>query len=313
MYKYNFALFCKSFRGDFERARTLKESIDTFNADALPFVMVVPESDYQMFSALRHGHEKYDFILMTDEQVLQENGIQIPQGGVKQSWSAQQIIKMGFYKTNLARFYAIYDSDAYFIANFHMSDYMYNDDVPYIIYNDALSSTMAHRQFRATEYFGRRGKPYDFVHLSQVFSSNVLRHMADNLLAPQQMTFVDLIKIHPYEFDWYGEYVMHIDAYPIKLSMGRLKQYFYNEEYRADRRRGIRVSDLVKMGYNAIGMQRGWVAHAQYRNPWYGKFARTRRAVYNKIHSSHKRDPLRLLILVLWRIPTWTIREFIRA
>ena len=81
MYKYNLALFCKSFRGDFDRARTLKKSIDTFNVDALPFIMVVPESDRKMFDGLRTGREAYDFVIMTDEQVLQENGIKIPQGG----------------------------------------------------------------------------------------------------------------------------------------------------------------------------------------------------------------------------------------
>lgn len=309
-YKYDLVLFCKSFRGDFDRARALKKSVDTYNADSLPFVMVVPRADYNMFAQLCTGHETYDFIIITDEDVLSANGIVTD---AKQSWSAQQVIKLGFYKMGLARFYAIYDSDNYFIAKFYRSDYMYDDNTPYMIYNDAVSHNMGHRKFLASEYFGRSGKLYDFVHLGQVFMSDALAHMVENLLAPQGWTFVDLIKHYPYEFDWYGEYVLHANLYPFILSAGRLKQYFYNEEYRADRRRGIRVSDLVNLGYNAIGMQRGWIAHAQYRDPWYGRIARTRRAVYNKIHSSHKRDIGRFLILWLWRVPTWTIREFLRA
>ena len=74
-YKYDLVLFCKSYRGDFERACTLKKSIDKHNADNLPFIMVVPASDYDMFARLCTGTESYDFTIITDEDVLSANGI----------------------------------------------------------------------------------------------------------------------------------------------------------------------------------------------------------------------------------------------
>lgn len=43
MTKYNFVLFCKTYKGDFERFKILKNSIDKFNVENIPFYISCPE------------------------------------------------------------------------------------------------------------------------------------------------------------------------------------------------------------------------------------------------------------------------------
>ena len=204
MHKYNLVLFCKSYRGDIKRIKTLKDSIDKFNADKIPFVVCCPKSDDELFEkTLRTNHENYDFIIVHDEDVLIANNIE---PNAIQNWKSQQIIKLGFYKMGLCNHYTIYDSDCYFIADFHIDDFMYDNDTPYLIMTENLNPTTNHLFIK--NYFKRHGRTYDFVHMSQVFSFDVLSDMEKNLLQKNNLTFVDLINMYPYEFNWYGEYLL---------------------------------------------------------------------------------------------------------
>lgn len=309
MPKYNLVLFCKSYRGDIKRIKILKDSIDKFNADKIPFVVSCPSNDKSLFEkTLRTNNEKYDFIIISDEDVLSANNLD---SSVKQNWRTQQIIKLGFYKMGLCNHYTIFDSDCYFIDNFYISDFMYDDNTPYLFMTENLSPTTNHLFIK--NYFNRQGRTYDFVHMSQVFSTDVLQDMEQNLLRKNNLTFVDLINMYSYEFNWYGEYLLHSEIHDIIPAIPKLRRYDYQEDYVLDRHRGIRIKDLIKMGYNGIIMQKGWLNRSVYRDPWYGKIARIKRNVFFKIHSGHKKGIIRKIILVCYKIPVWTIREIFHA
>jgi hypothetical protein len=308
MAKYNLVLFCKSYRGDLDRITTLKKSVDKFNADKIPFVVCCPTSDMDLFTkTLKSGKEDYDFILVTDEEVLKANNLD---AAAIQSWKSQQIIKLGFYKLGLCDHYAIYDSDCYFIADFHIDDFMYDKNTPYLFMTEILSPTTNHLFIK--NYFKRHGRTYDFVHMSQVFSSDVLKDMEKNFLQKNNLTFPDLIDMYPYEFNWYGEYLLKSEIHEIIPATPKLRRYDYQEDYVLDRHRGIRIKDLVSMGYNGLIMQSGWLNRKIYRDPWYGKFARIKRNVFFKIHSGHKPGIFRKLLLIFYKIPVWTIKEIFR-
>lgn len=309
MPKYNIVLFCKSYRGDIHRIKILKDSIDKFNADKIPFVICCPEADKNLFNkTLKTNKENYDLVIISDEDVLHANNIDI---NVAQNWKNQQVIKLGFYKLGLCNHYIIYDSDCYFISNFYISDFMYNADTPYLCMTETLSPTTNHLFIK--NYFKRHGRTYDFVHMSQVFSSDVLQDMETNLLHKNNLNFADLINMYPYEFNWYGEYLLSTQIHEIIPALPKLRRYDYQEDYVLDRHRGIRVKDLIAMGYNGIIMQSGWLNRSVYRDPWYGKIARIKRNVFFKIHRGHKPGIIRKLILVLYKIPTWTIREIFNS
>ena len=309
MPKYNLVLFCKSYRGDIRRIKILKQSIDKFNADKIPFVVSCPNQDMDLFEkTLRNNNEQYDFIIVSDEDVLTANNIN---PNAIQSWKSQQIIKLGFYKLGLCNHYTIYDSDCYFIDNFYISDFMFDKNTPYLCMTEILSPTTNHLFIK--KYFKRPGRTYNFVHMSQTFSMDVLKDMEKNLLAKKKLTFQDLIKMYPYEFNWYGEYLLNRRIHEIVPAIPKLRRYDYQEDYVLDRHRGIRVRDLITMGYNGIIMQSGWLNRSIYRDPWYGKLARIKRNVFFRIHRGHKPGIIRKLVLVFYKIPIWTIKEIFRA
>ena len=67
----NLALMCKSYIGDLSRLKILKESIDKFNADKLPFYICVPKVDFEiMRNEIVSGKEDYEIKFFTDEQVI---------------------------------------------------------------------------------------------------------------------------------------------------------------------------------------------------------------------------------------------------
>ena len=41
-------LFCKTYNGDIERFKVLKESVDKFNVDKIPFYVVCPKKDKEL-------------------------------------------------------------------------------------------------------------------------------------------------------------------------------------------------------------------------------------------------------------------------
>jgi hypothetical protein len=111
-----FAIFCKSFRDDLDRFLRLAESVSRHNRDHLPFYVSVPRADRRLFAdALgSRGVE-----LMADEDVLG--------GSVKQSWTAQQLVKLHAWRTGFADAWFWLDSDAYFIRDFGLGDFVRGD------------------------------------------------------------------------------------------------------------------------------------------------------------------------------------------
>lgn len=181
---YNFVLFCKSYIGDIERISILKNSIDQFNTDNIPFCIVCPLNDIAIFKKkLVNGCEKYPIHIYSDEEVLQRLGI----AQLKQSWFSQQIIKLGFYKMRICNHYSILDSDCYFINNFCIADFMYDEKTPYIYIHVNNKSNEEYTYIQ--NYFGRRGYCYDFIHNSQVFSKFILESLEQEILNKQKITF----------------------------------------------------------------------------------------------------------------------------
>jgi len=111
-----FAIFCKSFRDDLHRFARLADSVVRHNRDRLPFYASVPRSDRLLF-AERIGSR--DVELVCDEDILGEQ--------VKQSWTTQQLVKLCVGRTGFADAWFWLDSDAYFIRDFGLSDFVRDD------------------------------------------------------------------------------------------------------------------------------------------------------------------------------------------
>lgn len=257
MKKYNLALFCKTFGDDYNRFKILKSSIDKYNADKLPVYIVCPQSDVKKFNQLITGNEQYKIFIITDEQVLEANGL----SQREQNWRNQQIIKLGFYKMGLCKHYAIFDSDCYFIQNFYFKDFMFDKNTPYICMIPKLEDDDASGFVK--NYIQRHGKVYDFICQSQVFSASVLEHMKQHLL--KDKSFKDIIDIFPYEFQWYGEWFLKSQIYPIYPALPKIKVYWYNFQYKQDKKLGFREQDFIKEGYIGLLLNNGWCHDKVYK------------------------------------------------
>jgi hypothetical protein len=64
------------------------------------------------------------------------------------------------------------------------------------------------------EIFQRTGENYGFMPCP-VLSAYVLRSLEQDLLEPQSFTFAHLIAISPWEYHWYGEYLLSHKTIPI--------------------------------------------------------------------------------------------------
>lgn len=268
-------IFIKTYRGDLERTKIFKHSVDLYNADKIPLFMVVPQSDIDLFEKeCRTHNEKYDFCILSDEAVLKANNL--PCTG--QSWHSQQLIKLGFYKLNVCDNYAIFDSDCYFIAPFYRHDFLWDDKIPYFCIKEENGEELKVTQ----DYFHRMGHRYSFIHPGQVFSRIILQDMEKNLLQKKKLTFADLIQISPYEFQWYGEWFLKCQKIPLIWTKGITKVFWIEEHYIAAQKNGETVKDFIQKGYRALCIQNRWCHHLIYTHHRFYRLIKWKHNLFNK-------------------------------
>lgn len=193
-------IFTASYINDLDRLEILKASVDKFNADKIPFYIAVPQKDLDIIqNRITTGKEPYELYFVTDEDILE------PDDGQMDGWRKQQLKKLAFWELGLCNFYVIMDSDVYFIRDFHVSDFMRDENSPYLSMDEVLETQDKNY---AKNYFRRTGKNYTFVFMGQVFSKFVLEDMKKNVLDKNGLSWRDLIALSPWEFQWYGEYFL---------------------------------------------------------------------------------------------------------
>lgn len=286
----NFVLFCKTYCGDFERFCLLKQSVDEFNADKIPFYVSCPEKDKELFLSVPHDNS-YRYEVIADEEILDRKN-----GDIKQNWLSQQVVKLAFYRKGLCNFYLLVDSDAYFVRNFYVSDFMHEENIPYIVMHEnksfqelcgILGDKNVFEYARGVKLFlDRKGKNYQFLPFP-VFSCEVLRELEKNV-APAE----DLIEKFPVEAIWHGEYLLKsrkIDFMPCEPFF---KLYNYEHEYRLWKKLGETRKDIEKH-YVGIIMQNRWVKHVRFEEGpltfYYRRLLRLKHYIYADRGNSKKR------------------------
>jgi hypothetical protein len=243
---HKIVLYTKTYRRDLERVKLLSESIKTHNKDNIPFYISFPKEDAELFkNNVDNEYVKFVF----DEDI-----IDIP----FQNWHTQQIVKSSFWKLGLCENYVMIDSDSYFIRDFYLTDFMYNESTPYTVIHeqkdlfewsskydtylgfDPKNGFIEDRK-KVMQVFNREGRYYDFGPSPTIWSSKVWENL-EITLKNNNKTFANLINIVPSEFSWYGEFLLTnktIDIIPIgplfkvfhyKLQYDYYKQLEYTED-----------------------------------------------------------------------------------
>ena len=121
-YQYDLAVLNKSFKRDLERSVILYKSFEKYflGAEKVPFFMVIPVKDWELFiDRFQDLKEQKEIKLLpqfiTEQEVFERcNESDVPIEG----WLSQQVIKLCFGSTRIAKNHIMIDSDNYFVKDF---------------------------------------------------------------------------------------------------------------------------------------------------------------------------------------------------
>lgn len=255
----NLIIFTKSYRGDLERCIELSKSIQLYNRDNIPYYISVPPEDVEMFkSKIPH----YTEILSDDSITPNYNG-----------WVGQQFVKSLVYKLNLCKFYVCIDSDAYFFKDFHTSDFLYSEDIPYMVmhtresfyefvdkfkeYVPAGVREGHEKEYRSImSHFGRSGKIYHYGTSPFIWDTSVWEWL------DTEWGLTNLFSKHANELKWYGEGALAFGA-PMMPTSPIFKTMNFPAQYQLYKQMGYEEEHFHKQ-YLGMVMQSNWRAPLKY-------------------------------------------------
>ena len=255
----NIILFTKSYKGDLNRCIELSKSIQKHNKDNIPYYVSVPKEDIELFSLKLPYFTK----ILCDDSIIK----------TKDSWIGQQFIKSLVYKLNICRFYVCIDSDAYFIRDFYKTDFLYSDDIPYMVMHerehfyefvDRFKELFPNdvRKGHEKEYksimshFGRKGRIYHYGISPYIWDTKVWEWL------DTKWGLETLFKKHPNELKWYGEGALAMGV-SIMPTSPLFKEFHYNQQYDFYKQLGWKEEHFHKQ-YMGIVMQSNWGAPLKY-------------------------------------------------
>jgi len=279
VFKNNFAIFCKSYHRDFLRLQRLLASIAQFNIDQLPVFVSTPQEDHALFL---ETNGQFDFVnWVADEAIIQSNpnvpkDIQVGKDG----YIIQAMVRPEFWRMGFAENYLCIDSDSVFIKDFHLSDFMAEDGVPYTILhqnkellqtaNNLNKHKVVENFFQETTkiktIFGRVGPDYAYVPSPFIWSAKVWQSLDEYYLKPNRKTIWDVVNRDLVEYLWYGEALLKYKAITLHPIEPLFRVYHYDWQYYALKRQGENV-DTLKQMYLGIIYQSNWESEMDFGAP----------------------------------------------
>lgn len=265
MMKNNFVVFCKTYRNDLKNFKRMIKSFNKYNAQNLLMIVSVPEADLEVFK----GFQTEIISIITDESYAKKYFTSEKHGGLSIGYVNQEICKLAFWESGLAENYLCVDSDAQFIRDFFVEDFMFDEKTPYtILVMDKDLSVEKHYQAywntrqrlieKIYDEVGLKDKRYRTCHNMQVFNSNVLKSLKEDFMNKKNYSYKDLIKISPFEFTWYNAWFQKCQLVPEYAVEPYFKMFHYRIEYIISRLKGLTLNDYAR-AYVGICMNGNWV------------------------------------------------------
>lgn len=249
----SFAILVKSHGPDLPYVERLLASFEKFNVDGIELYLVVPTQDFAEFTKFSGQR-----VTVMSEDVLAEHLVSESVNGYTAGYINQEIVKLAFWETGLAENYLCMDSDAEFIRDIHVSDFMVDAMTPYTFLTEdrALRADpgyyeehWVHRQphiERIAEEIGLADQPLRTVHGHAVFSATVLRAFWDRFLSPRGWGYSDALRVSPYEPTWYSFWLLKDRTIPIVTREPIIKTFHSATDYLGYATRGISLADTAR-------------------------------------------------------------------
>ena len=261
-------LYTKTYSGDIERVKNLIESVKKYNKDNITHYISFPKNELPLFNKFI-GTDYVKFIFDEDISDI-----------TLQNWYTQQIIKSSFWKLGVCENYVMIDSDSYFIKDFYISDFMYNENIPYTViheqkdlftFSSNYEKSIGHdpqiafikERENIMRMFKREGRVYDFGPGPVIWNCNVWKTLDETQLKPQGLTFVDLINIVPSEFTWYGEFLLKTLPMIIIPIEPMFKFFHFQSQYEFYKKLEY-TEETFSKNYLGLVMQSNWGAPLKY-------------------------------------------------
>ena len=261
----NIILFTKSYEGDVRRVLKLKNSIEKYNVDNIPYYVSCPKKDKNLFQEVLGTK---DYTLVNDEDIYDAK---YPFDG----WRSQQVIKSNVHRLKVTKNYLSIDSDSYFIRDFYKSDFIAKEDIPYTIihenkeiqqykklfYNSSFSkgayknTLNVYREIFGSEY----KKLYDYGPNPYIWSCKVWNHFEEHYLKPNNLTYESFnatletqYKVQPREALIYAEYLLNTKLFEIIPTGPFFKVYHWKEMVDFEKKNNLFDEDILKESYLGI-------------------------------------------------------------
>ena len=253
-----FGILVKSHAPDRDYAERLLASIAAHNVDHIPVFLVVPENDMPTFTPMATTG-----VDVLSEARFQEHLTGQSVAGFSPGYINQEIVKLCFWEAGLVDNYLCVDSDAEFIRDFHLGDFMADEATPFTFltadaeliaepaYFEEHWSTRAKRLETIRAAIGLETDRILTVHGHAVFSAVVLRGFVERFLTPRGWDYVDALALAPLEPTWYSLWLQHDRTIPIVTREPVIKTFHNPSQYLDYVVRGI-GRDEVARGYVGI-------------------------------------------------------------
>jgi hypothetical protein len=278
---HDIVIYIGSYGRDIDVYEYLINSIETYNVDKIPVYTSVKDEDYKEFVA-RFGGRNITFLKDSDVYPTK----------VTSPWHKQQIIKMNFWKQNVAQNILQMDSDSFFIKNFYKKDFLVNSTHPYTIMHEhkelreffvrqkmhtITSDIQTHQEYmdvsdKIRNIFGTSDiKTYwDFGHTPIIVSKKVWEFLYNQYIKPNNLTYDQLINHASNDQQWYGETILAMDNFPVYPKENLFKVFHYKSDY-LEYFNNNALED-VKYNYLGVGMQSNWSRGSVYAQEVYSYF-----------------------------------------
>lgn len=254
----NFVMFCKTYSGDIKRFELMLSSFNQHNIDNIDLVVSVPETELDLFK----NFESDTVSVISDESYAGEHFTTEKLHGLSVGYCNQEICKLAFWESKIAKNYLCIDSDLFFIRDFHESDFMADADTPYTIL--VMDKDLAIEKHYHDFWLWRQQfiqKIYDAVDLNdrrlrtchgmQVMNATVLESLKKDFMNKHKYDYADLIAIAPYEFTWYNAWFQKCGLVKEMAVEPFFKTFHMRIEYTMARLRGLTVDDYA---YDYVGI-----------------------------------------------------------
>lgn len=254
---HKIAILLPSYMGDIQYVERLIPSYKKHNVNKIPLYLFVPQKDKVVF-------EKFiddDITLLNEEEftMVHDNSI----FGIRPGYINQEIIKLSFWEKGLCENYFCVDSDGVFIRDFHVSDFMYDENTPYTILvedNELVVEPEYYKQYWSErkklirliqEKVGLNDKRMLTCHGFAILSCKVFESFNTKFMKPNNLNYKDLLNIAPYEFSWYNMWLQKDKTIKIEFREPIFK-YFHTKNHHLEYlRKGITLQDISR-GYMGV-------------------------------------------------------------